>query len=148
MTRRASPAWVPTRAQVARESALPQRDKDGCEIDQGLLVSAVLADPAAGAHLCHAMLHAAPWSAERAQKLARDGTLELGTASVERRGKAVHVTMRNPRFLNAEDEGTLDDLESAVDVATSIPRARSPCCAAARSSENGAAAASSTPVST
>ena len=115
------PGLVPTRAQVAHESALPQRDKDGCEIDQGLLLSAILADPVAGAHLCHAMLLPRPDSAERAQKFARDGTLDLGTASVERRGKAVHVTMRNPRFLNAEDEGTLGDLESAVDVATLDP---------------------------
>ena len=109
---------VPTRAQVARESALPQRDKDGCEIDQGLLLSAFLADRASGAHLCHAMLLPRPDSAEHAQKFARDHRLDLGTAVAERRGKAVHVTMRNPRFLNAEDGNTLDDLERAVDVAT------------------------------
>jgi thioesterase DpgC len=32
-------------------------------------------------------------------------------------GKAAVVTMRNPRFLNAEDESTLGGLETAVDVA-------------------------------
>src|SRR6185437_143217 len=37
---------------------------------------------------------------------------------VERRGKAVVVTLSNPRFLNAEDEGTLDAAEIAVDLAT------------------------------
>jgi thioesterase DpgC len=112
------PGLVPTRAQVARDGALPQRDKDGCEIDQGLLLSAFLADPASGAHLCHAMLLPRPDAAERAAQFARDGRLDLGTTLVERRGKAVHVTMRNPRFLNAEDQTTLDDIEVAVDVAT------------------------------
>jgi thioesterase DpgC len=112
---------VPTRAEVAREAALPQRDKDGCEIDQGLLLAAFLADPAAGAHLCHAMLLPREGSAEHAAAFARDHKLDLGTAFVERRGKAIHVTMRNPRFLNAEDETTLDTLEAAIDVATLDP---------------------------
>ena len=112
------PGLVPARDEVARESALPQRDKDGCEIDQGLFLAAILADPDSGRHLCHAMLLPRDQSAEHAAKFAADGRLDLGTALVERRGKAVHVTMRNPRFLNAEDETTLDALESAVDVAT------------------------------
>src|SRR6185312_14764274 len=50
------PGLVPTRAAVARESALQQRDKDGSEIDQGLFLAAILADPHSGMHLCHAML--------------------------------------------------------------------------------------------
>src|SRR5262249_33861116 len=50
------PGLVPTREQVARESVLVQRDKDGVEIDQGILLSHVFDHPAAGAHLCHAML--------------------------------------------------------------------------------------------
>ncbi|MBV8776916.1 MAG: hypothetical protein JO258_06950, partial [Alphaproteobacteria bacterium] len=50
------PGLVPTREQVARESTLVQRDKDGAEIDQGILLSHVFDHPAAGAHMCHAML--------------------------------------------------------------------------------------------
>jgi thioesterase DpgC len=45
------PGLAPTREQVARESALVQRDKDGVEIDQGILLSHVFDHPAAGAHL-------------------------------------------------------------------------------------------------
>jgi thioesterase DpgC len=44
--------------------------------------------------------------------------LEFDGATLERRGRAALVTLRNPRFLNAEDETTLDGFEIAVDVAT------------------------------
>jgi len=50
------PGLAPTREEVAAESALPQRDKDGHEIDQGILLWALLAQPETGRHLCHAML--------------------------------------------------------------------------------------------
>ncbi|MDO9217375.1 MAG: hypothetical protein Q7U14_08875, partial [Lacisediminimonas sp.] len=50
------PGLVPDAKVLARENALRQGDKDGHEIDQGLFLSTVLADPACGAHLCHAML--------------------------------------------------------------------------------------------
>ena len=43
--------------------------------------------------------------------------LDLGPARLERKGKAVHLTAANPRFLNAEDDTTLDLMEIAVDVA-------------------------------
>jgi (3,5-dihydroxyphenyl)acetyl-CoA 1,2-dioxygenase len=114
----ALPGLVPAPASLQREGALAQRDKDGAEIDQGLFLAAVLADPVSGMHLCHAMLLPLPESAARAAEFQRTGTLDLGAALVERRGPAVQVTMRNPRFLNAEDEGTIAALESAIDVAT------------------------------
>jgi thioesterase DpgC len=56
-------------------------------------------------------------SAEALQKFQTDGRLDLGTASLERHGKAAILTARNPRFLNAEDDTTLDAMEIAVDVA-------------------------------
>jgi enoyl-CoA hydratase/carnithine racemase len=42
----------------------------------------------------------------------------MKTATVERRGKASFVTLRHPRFLNAEDELTIDEMEIAIDLAT------------------------------
>jgi thioesterase DpgC len=45
------------------------------------------------------------------------GELDLGKVHLQRRGKASVVTMRNPRYLNAEDESTLGPLETAIDVA-------------------------------
>jgi thioesterase DpgC len=117
----AAPGLVPDDSALLRENGLPQRDKDGVEIDQGLFLSHVLAHPAAGMHLCHAMLLPRPETAEHSRYFAERGTLALDGATLERRGKAALVTMRNPRFLNAEDETTLDGLEIAVDVATLDP---------------------------
>ena len=55
---------------------------------------------------------------EHGRRFAQSGKIEFEGATLERRGKAALVTMRNPRFLNAEDEATLDGLEIAIDVAT------------------------------
>jgi thioesterase DpgC len=112
------PGLVPDDAQLRRDSSAQQRDKDGAEIDQGLLLSAILAHPVCGAHLCHAMLLPHPETHDQARRYAQTGKLTLEGATLERRGKAALVTMRNPRFLNAEDETTLDGLEIAIDVAT------------------------------
>jgi thioesterase DpgC len=115
------PGLVPDDSQLARENALPQKDKDGLEIDQGLFLSRVLADQPCGMHLCHAMLLPRPESAEISRRFGHDDTIELPGGRLERRGKAAIVTMRNLRFLNAEDEGSLDGLEIAVDAATLDP---------------------------
>ena len=117
----AVPGLTPTREQVAMESGLPQKDKEGVEIDQGIFLSRVLALPKAGAHLCHAMLLPTAAATERLEEFRARGTVDLGAATVERRGKAAIVTLRNPRFLNAEDETTLDATETAVDLALLDP---------------------------
>src|SRR3972149_8626267 len=83
----------------------------------GLFLSHVLADEAAGCHLVHSMLLPRPDSVELAREFARTGVAESAGARLERRGKAAFVTMRNPRFLNAEDASTLDGLEIAADLA-------------------------------
>ena len=111
------PGLTPTRSQVAEQSQKPQRDKDGIEVDQGIFFARVLAHPAAGTHLCHAMLLPKPESAARLAELQAKGSLDLGTAAVQRHGKATTVFMRNPRYLNAEDETTLNPVETAVDLA-------------------------------
>ena len=117
----ALPGLTPTAAQVAAEAELLQRDKDGVEIDQGIFLAHVLASEQAGRHLCHAMLLPRPESAELLSKLDADGAVDLGAARVERRGKAIIVTASNPRFLNAEDNTTIDAMETAVDAAVLDP---------------------------
>jgi thioesterase DpgC len=113
------PGLVPDEKTLSREGDVSQqRDKDGAEIDQGLFLSHVLANQACGMHLCHAMLLPHPGTQEASRRFATDGKLDFEGASVERRGKAAFVTMRNPRFLNAEDEATVDGLEMAIDIAT------------------------------
>src|SRR6185295_12276075 len=99
-----------------------QRDKDGVEIDQGIFFSNILAHPGSGAHLCHSMLLPKPEAVARLPELIATGAIDLGTASIERHGKASIVLMRNPRFLNAEDESTLPNVETAVDLALLDPQ--------------------------
>jgi thioesterase DpgC len=112
----AVPGLVPTKAQVDAESALTQADKQGVEIDQGILFNQFLADPECGRHLCHAMLLPREESAEALAKFRRDGVLDLGTARVERRGKAAVLLLSNKRFLNAEDNATQTATEIGADV--------------------------------
>jgi (3,5-dihydroxyphenyl)acetyl-CoA 1,2-dioxygenase len=118
----AVPGLTPTAAQVAAEAPLLQSEKDGVEIDQGIFLAHVLASETAGRHLCHTMLLPRPESAEALTKLDTDGVLDFGKVSVERRGKAAVVTSKNERFLNAEDDTTLDFMEIAVDAAILDPK--------------------------
>ncbi len=115
------PGLVPDPQQIAAEDGLLQKDKAGLEIDQGLLVSALLRGERSGPHLCQAMLLPRPEAEELLPELARKGIVELAGASVERRGKASFVTLNNPRFLNAEDQTTIDGTEICVDLALLDP---------------------------
>ncbi|HZC56561.1 MAG TPA: enoyl-CoA hydratase/isomerase family protein [Xanthobacteraceae bacterium] len=115
------PGLVPSSAQLGRENELQQQHKDGFEIDQGLFLSRVLGHTACGMHLCQAMLLPRPEAFEQARRFAERGKLEFEGAALERRGNAAFVTMRHPRFLNSEDESTVDGLETAIDVATLDP---------------------------
>ncbi|MDQ5850396.1 MAG: enoyl-CoA hydratase/isomerase family protein [Pseudomonadota bacterium] len=113
----AHPGLLPTRGQLEAEARLPQKEKSGIEKAQGEFLAEVLADPDCGMHLCHAMLLPREDSRARLAEYESKGSLNLGTALLERQGKASVLTMSNPRFLNAEDETTLDALEIAVDLA-------------------------------
>jgi enoyl-CoA hydratase/carnithine racemase len=116
------PGLAPTRAQVDAQSARLQRDKEGVEIDQGILLSAFLASPRAGRHLCHAMLLPRPEALARLAQLEKESRVDLGAAEVLREGRASHVVQKNPRHLNAEDDATLAAAEIAVDLALLDPR--------------------------
>ncbi|HME84086.1 MAG TPA: enoyl-CoA hydratase/isomerase family protein [Roseiarcus sp.] len=117
----AFPGLTPTRAEIERESGALQRDKDGLEIDQGLLLSHILGCERSGLHLCHAMLLPRPDTDEHLQRFIVEGAIDLGAVRVERRGVAAFLTTANPRYLNAEDETTLDKMEIAVDIAILDP---------------------------
>ena len=117
----AFPGLTPTRAEVEREAEALLRDKEGLEIDQGLLISHILGGERSGLHLCQAMLLPRPDSQEPLQKFIAEGAIDLGSVRVERRGEAAHLLAANPRYLNAEDATTLDAMEIAVDVAILDP---------------------------
>jgi thioesterase DpgC len=108
---------LPSAGELAAEARLPLKEKKGLERAQGAFLAEILADPAAGTHLCHAMLLPHPRTAERLAEYDRTGTFELPGARLERQGKAAVLTMRNPRYLNAEDETTIEGMEIAVDLA-------------------------------
>jgi thioesterase DpgC len=115
------PGLTPTRKQDDAESSLMQAEKDGVEVDQGIFLSQVLAVPDAGMHLCKSMLLPKPEALERMAEFVNGGTIDFGRVKVERQGKAAVVTVCNPRFLNAEDDDTLDDTETAADIAMLDP---------------------------
>jgi thioesterase DpgC len=116
------PGLLPAAQALEAEARLALRDKQGLEKDQGRFLAQVLADPVAGAHLCHAMLLPREGSLARLPELERSDAVDLGAAHLKREGKASIVTLRNPRFLNAEDETTLEATEIAVDLALLDPR--------------------------
>ena len=109
--------FLPSKEQLEREARLALKDKQGLERAQGRFLADVLADPAAGTHLCHAMLLPHPRTSEFRSAFEKKGQIEFPGARLERRGKAAVLTMSNPRFLNAEDESTLEGMEIAVDLA-------------------------------
>src|SRR5262245_39525763 len=115
------PGLTPGAEAMAAEQTRPLKEKEGLEIDHGILLSHVLAHPEAGRHLCHAMLLARAEALDLLPRLARDGSVDLGAASVSRAGKASIVELRNPRALNALDETTLAPLETAIDLAILDP---------------------------
>jgi (3,5-dihydroxyphenyl)acetyl-CoA 1,2-dioxygenase len=115
------PGLAPGAEVMAAERARPLKEKEGLEIDHGILLSHVLAHPEAGRHLCHAMLLARAEALDLLPQLTRDGSVDLGAASVSQAGKASIVELRNPRALNALDETTLAPLETAIDLAILDP---------------------------
>jgi thioesterase DpgC len=110
------PGLVPSRDAVARERQLPQRDKDGVEIDQGIFFCHVLSSPTAGLHLVHTMLRPTRDAERLLERFRADGIADLGPVRVERIGRAGHVTLSNPAYLNAEDDSTVLPLEIAIDL--------------------------------
>jgi len=115
------PDLLPSKKDLEAEAARAQRDKQGHERKQGEFLAQVMADPASGAHLCHAMLLPHPKSSSFQQQFEKKGDIQFNGARLQRQGKAAVLTMSNPRFLNAEDETTLEGMEIAVDLALLDP---------------------------
>jgi thioesterase DpgC len=98
------------------EQARKLSDKQGIEVAQGLFLAHVLAESRSGAHLVWSMLRPTEAALERLDDFRSTGVADLDGAYVEKRGRAAHLELRNPRHLNAEDLNTLPDTEVAVDL--------------------------------
>lgn len=111
------PGLVPNPAQIAAERERPQAEKEGREIDQGLLFCSLLRCPEIGTHIIESMLQ----PGIRAQRLIREfevnGLMKLDTLQIQRVGQAAHITVQNDKTLNAEDDTLIADMETAVDLA-------------------------------
>lgn len=110
------PGLVPTRGEIEAERQLPQKDKQGLEIAQGVFVAHVLADPHAGAHLMHSMSQPKAEALALREEFERAGSLDLGPIRVDRKDNVGQVTIQNHAFLNAEDDASTAAFETAVDL--------------------------------
>ena len=110
------PGLLPTRAEIDAERELAQKDKRGLEIDQGVFVAHVLADPRVGFHLMHAMSQPKAEALALLEDFQRLGSVDLGPMRVDRAGNVGHVTIQNHAFLNSEDDVSTAALETAVDL--------------------------------
>lgn len=120
----AFPGLVPTRERMAAERRLCQADKEGWEIDQGVFFHQVLRSPRAGGHLLQAMLRPTRRARSLLAEFTRTDSVRLDTVTLERTGTTAYLTMTNGRFLNAEDDQLIDDMEAAVDLALLDDRVR------------------------
>jgi thioesterase DpgC len=111
------PYLLPTRSQISAERALARQSaKKGLEIDQGFFIAHVLADDKAGSHLIQAMLLPKREAEDRIGEFRRTGFVDLGGATVERKGRIGQVCLTNPKFINAEDDAATAALETAIDL--------------------------------
>lgn len=118
------PGLVPTEAQLGIERSYPQAEKEGFEIDQGLLIHAWLSIPRCGEYILEMALRPRARSLALFREWETSGRLNLGTVLIERQGCAASLIICNQDCLNAEDERLVDDLETGVDLALLDPSIR------------------------
>ncbi|MFI1863889.1 (3,5-dihydroxyphenyl)acetyl-CoA 1,2-dioxygenase DpgC [Streptomyces jumonjinensis] len=117
----AFPGLLPSAERLAAERALPQADKEGHEIDQGIFLRAVLSSPLAGRHLLDTMLRPTPRAVRLLPEFIRTGIVEMEAVRIERHNGVARLTMCREDRLNAEDDQQVDDMETAVDLALLDP---------------------------
>lgn len=118
------PGLAPTAAQLSAETGLLQVQKEGWEINQGIVLRALLSSPSAGRHLIDTMLTPDDRSRALLDEFRQTGLLELGKVTVERAGPAAHLTVHNVSCLNAEDNALAGDMDAAVDLALLDPEVK------------------------
>ncbi len=110
------PGLLPDRAKVAADAARPLGAKEGYELDQAIFVHHLMTAPAAGNDIIAAMRAPHPEALHLRRAFRDTGRVLLPHAEVVREDGHGYVLLRNPKYLNAEDEATNLSLEIAVDL--------------------------------
>jgi thioesterase DpgC len=110
------PGLAPTRNKIAAERAFDQVDKDGHELDQGILLWGMLRSRTAGTQILQAMLAPTARALAALADYSRTGVAQLGTVTLVREDGIAHLTVHNSSCLNAEDDRLAEDMETAVDL--------------------------------
>lgn len=110
------PGLTPGPDALREEHGRPLKEKEGVEIDQAIFLSQVLGQAKPGAHLVQAMLRPRAESLDLLEPFRQRGELDLGTVRLRREGVTGCLELCNDRYLNAEDDGTVDALEIATDL--------------------------------
>ncbi len=93
-----------------------QEDKEGWDVDLGIIIRGFLSIPSIGKHLIDTMLRPTEGALELLDDFRKDGFVELESVLIQRQGDAACVTLNRPGVLNAENLQLLRDLELAVDL--------------------------------
>jgi thioesterase DpgC len=117
------PGLVPTEVQLAEQAGSRLAQKDPVELDQAIFFHGIFADEASGQHLMRTMLRPTGQALGLLDEYIATGVVDLPNGRVERRDRAAWVFFKNPRYLNAEDDNTVRDLEVCVDLALLDPLA-------------------------
>ncbi len=118
------PGLYPSQEELLAEQTQMLRDKDGLELHQGVLFSQWFAEQRIGRELIRNMLRPTVRAVDSLAELMRKGSLDLEYARIVIEGEVGAVYMSNPKYLNAEDENTLEPTETAVDLALLHPGVR------------------------
>jgi thioesterase DpgC len=110
------PGLAPTKLEVAEDDLLLLGDKHGHEISQGLILSALLAEPAIGRHLLNSMQLPKEKSIFLLNEFQQQNFIEFETLTLTRHHNVAYINLSNQSSLNAEDDQLNSDMESAVDV--------------------------------
>ena len=110
------PGLTPGKQSLVAEQNRTLAAKEGVEIDQAIFLSQVLGMPKPGAHLVQVMLRPRTESLGLLAEFQQRGELDFGAVRVRRQGPIGCIELCNDRFLNAEDDTTVDGLEIATDL--------------------------------
>ena len=111
------PYLLPEKELIEFDKSKIQKDKIGFEFDYGIFFNSILSNEKCGNHLIHSMLLPKKQSIELLKKFRNEDKIDLGTALITRKNGISTVWFNNPRFLHAEDETTIKNVETAIDLA-------------------------------